>query len=322
MLRWLSSAVVVSLAVGAPVNAQQGEGVRTQALVTVVGKSPAPTGASDVMVTVAGHKQPLSAWAPVAPANAQVALLIDDGLRESIGRNLSDIQNFLKGLPQGMEVLIGYMQNGTVMVTQPFTTDHESAAASIRLPQGIPGESASPYFCLSDFVKKWPGADQVDPNAPSGLQGTGSAPHGKARFVMMITNGVDPYNGSTSVMNQDSPYVNQAITDSQRAGVAVYSIYFTDAGIRGGSANMSGQSYLEQVTQATGGRNYYEGIGNLVDMAPFLKEFVGTLGRTYVATFEAPPGKNDRDLVQFKIASSVKRSKLRGPQEVLPGNAE
>ena len=73
----------------------------------------------------------------------------------------------------------------------------------------------------------------------------------KARFILMLTNGVDPYNGSTSIMNQGSPYVDNAIADAQRAGVTVYSIYFGDAGMAGGSVNNSGQDYLNQIAQAT-----------------------------------------------------------------------
>ena len=73
----------------------------------------------------------------------------------------------------------------------------------------------------------------------------------KARFILMLTNGVDPYNGSTSIMNQGSPYVDNAIADAQRAGVTVYSIYFGDAGMAGGSVNNSGQDCLNQIAQAT-----------------------------------------------------------------------
>src|ERR1019366_7389880 len=40
----------------------------------------------------------------------------------------------------------------------------------------------------------------------------------KARFILMLTNGVDPYNGSTSIMNQGSAYVDNAIADAQRRG--------------------------------------------------------------------------------------------------------
>ena len=286
----------------------------------------APARAGDLTVTVNNRKEPLSAWVPVSPASAQVALLIDDGLRESVGRELSTLKKFIQALPAGTEVLIGYMQNGRVVEVQPFTADHQAAAAALRLPQGIPGSSASPYFCLSDFVKKWPGAQadgaQADavPTIARGA-GTGAAGTGKARFVLMITNGVDPYNGSTSIANQDSPYVQAAVTDSQRAGVAVYSIYYGDAGIRGGGASFSGQSYLQQVADATGGRNYYEGTGNPVSIAPFLTQFQQAMMGTYIATFDTPAGRESKDLVRVKLASDTK-AKLHAPESVRPGNVE
>ena len=48
------------------------------------------------------------------------------------------------------------MQNGRVIPAADFTTDYDAAAQSLRIPVGSPGLSASPYFCLSDFVKRWP----------------------------------------------------------------------------------------------------------------------------------------------------------------------
>lgn len=314
-------AVVAALVASTGARAQNEEGmVPTQVLVSVEAKSQPPASASDVMMQVDGRKVPLSGWAPVAPAGAQVALLLDDGLRESVGRNLDSLRAFVKGLPPSIEVLVGYMQNGRVVDAQPFTTDHAAAANAVRLPQGVPGESASPYFCLSEFVKRWPGGG----GAVSSSEGTiqrGGQPRGtgKARFVLMITNGVDPYNGSTSLSNQNSPYVDAAITDSQRAGVAVYSIYFTDAGIRGPSASLSGQSYLQELADGTGARNYYEGMGNPVDMTPFLKEFTAAIAKTYVASFEAPA--KGRDMVRLKVSSNSK-AKLHAPSEVQPGNLE
>ena len=130
--------------------------------------------------------------------------------RTSVGRQLPDLKNFITSLPAGVEIFVGYMQNGRVVPAQDFTTDHAAAAANLRLPLGSPGISASPYFCLSDFIKKWPGGSSED--------GTLLAP--KARFVMMLTNGVDPYNGSTSPMNQNSPYVDNA--DSQTHNVLAW----------------------------------------------------------------------------------------------------
>jgi hypothetical protein len=190
---------------------------------------------------VNGKEEPLTGWSPIPPNGVQIALLIDDGLRESVGRELPALKSFVNGLPPGTQIFIGYMRNGTVVAAQPFTTDHAAAAANFRLPLGSAGVSASPYFCLSEFVKHWP-----------------TDTRNGARFVMMITNGVDPYNGSTSVMNQDSPYVQEAITDAQRAGVSVSSIYYADAGFRGGRGSFSGQSYLSQTGDDTGGRAYYQ----------------------------------------------------------------
>lgn len=296
----------------------QNEGVPTQALVAVEGKSAPP---QQVTVEVQGKKAPVSSWQPISPAHTQVALLIDDGLRESIGRNLNEVKSFIQGLPPGTEVLVGYMRNGTVATAQPFTTEHDQAAAALRLPLGVPGESASPYLCLSDFLRHWPGeAPQANGAPPTILPGTPQG-SGTARFVLMITNGVDPYNGSTSVLNQDSPYVQAAATDAERAGVPVYTLYFGDAGIRGPSANFSGQNYLQQVAAASGGQNLYQGSISLPDLLPYLKEFTASLARTYVVTFEAPRSESSRPrLLRLKV--SAPHTKLRAPQAIQPGNRE
>jgi len=285
-------------------------------LVNIEPKSVPPANASVLTVSVNDHKEALSDWAPVAPGNAQVALLIDDGLRESIGRELDNLRNFVRGLPPGVEVMIGFMQYGHVVSDQPFSSDHQLVATGIHLPAGMPGMSASPYICLSDFVKKWPSS-----GASSSASGFSTSSQHKARFVLMLSNGVDPYNGSTSIMNQDSPYVTAAITDSQRAGVAVYAIYFGDAGIRGASADNSGQSYLSQLTQGTGGVSLWEGVGNPVSMAPFLTTFAHSIAETYIATFIAPTGKDpQRDMVRVKFTAP--KTKLHAPESVRPGNQE
>jgi hypothetical protein len=317
MKRLLLSALVLAsaLTLGLPVRGQEGL-LPTQALVNVDAKSTPPESASALTVSVNDHKEPLTAWAPVDPGNAQVALLIDDGLRESVGREINNLRSFVSSLAPGVEIMVGFMQYGHVVAELPFTADHAQAATTLHLPEGMPGMSASPYLCLSDFVKHWPGA------GGSSSVGMGGAPvQHRARFVLMLTNGVDPYNGSTSVMNQTSPYVDAAVSDSQRAGVAVYAIYFGDAGIRGGSADNSGQDYLAQLTEGTGGVNFWQGVGNPVSMAPFLTMFQHAVAETYVATFNAPTGKDQqRDMVHVKFSAA--KAKLRAPEKVLPGNHE
>jgi hypothetical protein len=318
MTRPLTSALLLAsaLALSLAAHAQQEGLVPTQALVNVDAKSTPPASASALTVAVNDRKQPLTAWSPVAPANAQVALLIDDGLRESVGRELDSLRSFVRTLAPGVEVLVGYMQYGHVVADQSFTTDHALAASTLHLPAGMPGMSASPYLCLSDFVRNWP---ESGPSASSSSPGP-SLRH-KARFILMLTNGVDPYNGSTSIMNQGSPYVDNAIADAERAGVTVYTIYFGDAGMMGGSVNFSGQDYLNQIAQATGGVNLWQGVGNPVSTAPFLQQFQHAIAETYIATFNAPLGNNpERDLVRVKFTAA--KTKLHAPEEVRPGNQE
>ncbi len=287
------------------VQAQEGP-VPTQALVTIDSKSNAAPDQQQVTLKVNNRATPLIGWKAAQATNGagvQVAMLIDDGLRESVGRQIDDLKAFIQKMPAGTQVYLGYMQNGHVLTVQDFTTDHAAAAAKIRLPNGVPGMSVSPYFCLSDFVKRWPEGPQ-------------------ARFVMMITNGVDPYNGSDSALNQDSPNVKNAQEDAERAGVAVYSIYYADAGLamRGMAASNSGQNYLTQVAQATGGVAYSEGDHSPVAMTPFLREFQTAITETYIASFSA--AANRGKLVSMKFSTNAPKTKLRTADAIVPGNVE
>jgi hypothetical protein len=290
----------------------QNEGLLpTQTLVRAESKMNVIPDATAITLQLDGKSAHLTSLTAVQPSGVQIALLIDDGLSRSAGVQLNDLRDFARNLPPDTELLVGYMTNGRVLVEQPFTTDHAAAVEKIRIPMGLPGQSASPYFCLSEFVKRWPGATE------------GNTSRNKARFVMMITNGVDPYNGSTSISNQDSPYVQAAIDDAQRAGVAVSSIYFRDAGYRGGSASLSGQSYLKQLADATGGEAYYEGTYSPVALKPYLSQFQHAIAETYIATFPAPAGAGGRQrLVRLKMNTSTPKLKLRHAEEVRPGNIE
>jgi hypothetical protein len=291
----------------------QEAGTPTQALITLDSKTPAILAAKDVTAKVDNRLTSLTNLSAVPANGAQVALLIDDGLRTSVGRELNALRSFITTLPAGTEIFVGYMQNGRVVPGTDltgFTADRATAAQSLHLPTGIPGSSASPYFCLSDFVKNWPSVAEGQMSQQS------QQPTRKARFVLMITNGVDPYNGSTSILNQNSPYVDAAVTDAQRAGVPVYSIFFSDAGFGRGRGTFSGQSYLSQLAQGTGGVAYYLGQGNPVSLDPYLKQFQQAMTETYVATF---PVDTNKKMVSLKLGTDLPKTKLRGPDQVRPG---
>ncbi len=279
--------------------------VATQATISVESKQPAPLDPAKVKVEVNGHETSLTGLTRIPPASAQIAILIDDGLRSSFGAQLDDLKKFLRELPEGTQVLVGYMQNGSVVAPGGFSVDHAAAASQVRVPLGSSGISGSPYFCLSDIAKHWPG----------GRRGP--------RFVLMLTNGVDLYNGSTSLTNQDSPYVEAAQEDAERAGIAVYAIAYTDAGIGGGDASFSGQSYLQQVAQATGGQSFYIGRGNPVSLRPFLAQFRSAIAESYTATFMASSNHEKAGtLTRLKITTSQPKLKIHAPEAVHPGMTE
>jgi hypothetical protein len=148
----------------------------------------------------------------------------------------------------------------------------------------MPGSSASSYFCLSDLAKNWPSKDR-----------------GARREVVMVTDGVDNYERR---LDFDDPYVLAAIDDSVRAGLVVYSIYWLNQGLvdRNMYANNTGQSLLNEVTEATGGKNLWNGIGNPVSLQPFFEELASSLGNQYELGFSAPMvGKPAAENLKLKI---------------------
>lgn len=303
----LSAALIAAMSLPSLAQEMPMEGpVHTTALVGVKAKNGEALNPAMLKLQVNGHETPITSVRPVTAQAPQIAILIDDGLRSSFNLQLKDLANFINQLPPRAQVLVGYMQNGTVRsAMKGFTNNHEQAVSELRIPMANPGMSASPYFCLSDFVKHWPSTQR----AP--------------RFVLMITNGVDLYNGRPSLTNQDSPYVQSAQEDAQRAGVAVYSIYFSNAGFRGGYGSFSGQSYLQQIGDATGGDLFNQGPITPVNIGPFLTQFQKAIAESYTVGFmaNARSGRNNA-LAEIKLKTSQPGVKLRAPDAVRPGVAE
>lgn len=281
----------------------QVEGPRpTEVLIRAEGKGnsrPPRLQASDVKLQVGGQQIPLTALRPLTGQGSgqqvEVALLIDDGLRGNFGTELGDIERFVKSsVGPNVQIGVGYMRNGGAEFVNGFSNDPEVAARSIRIPIGGGGVSGSPYFVVSDLVKHWP----THSNA--------------AHVVLMITNGIDYYNGSVSPLNQDSPYVNQTITDAQRAGVPVYSIYYGRRAVNSGAGSFSGQSYLSKVAQETGGISFANGTINPVSLQPFFNDFNRALAQTYAASFPLAA----RRLERLRVSTSVPDVKLRAAAQV------
>jgi hypothetical protein len=262
-----------------------------RAVVTILskqhGESPASVSQKDMSIKVNGKESTVTSWAPIRgpEAKLELVILIDSSARNSLGSQFSDIEHFINGLPPNTKAAIAYMINGRAAFVGPLTADHAAVLRALHLPGGSPGSSASPYFCLSDLAKNWPSGDR-----------------GARREVVMVTDGVDNYERR---FDPEDPYVQAAINDSVRAGLVVYSIYWLNQGLADNTmyANNDGQNLLTQVTEATGGKNLWMGIGNPVSMQPFFEELARRLDNQYELGFSARlDGKPAAETLKVKVA--------------------
>jgi hypothetical protein len=190
------------------------------------------------------------------------------------------------------------MQNGRAVPTQTFTSDHEAAAKTLRLPLGLPGGNGSPYFVISDLAKKWPATEPA-----------------ARREILMITDGVDRYSG-TRFFDPNDPYFQTAIRDAQKAGIIIYSIYYRGAGRLDRSlwVTDNGQNYLVGLSQATGGRCYLEGFGNPVSLSPFLDDLSHRLQNQYELGFLN--ARNSKEaLAEVKVKVQVPGLEVETPEK-------
>ncbi len=274
---------------------------QARAVVTVLSNNEIPGGIPQdaLHLKVDGKDSNITGWTQLRSPQSKVEMvvLIDDGARGSLGTQMNDIAKFIQGLPPDAQVAVAYMENGRAAFAGPLTADHGGVMKELHLPMaGMPGVSASPYFCLSDLAKNWPSNDA----------------HAR-REVVMVTDGVDYYEMH---YDPEDPYVQAAINDAVRARLIVYSIYWRNAGRFDNTdyAANDGQNLLAQLTQATGGNSYWMGNGNPVSLEPYFADISRRLDNQYELDFMAPMGsKPQMETLKLKVSANAK---IDAPQQV------
>lgn len=301
LIAFAAATVLAASPAFAQKNAQQGQG---RAVVTILPSAKngdvSQVPAQDLKVKVNGKDSTVTSFTPLQENNSPVelVLLLDGGARTSLGSQFTDITKFVKEMPPNSRMAIAYMENGRAAFASQLSSNADDVLKGLRLSTGVPGENASPYFCLSDLAKNWPSHDRT-----------------ARREVLMITDGVDNYERR---FDPEDPYVQKAISDSVRSGLVVYSIYWKNMGRINASwyETNAGQNLLLMVTQATGGNSYWEGVGNPVSLTPYLQDLRRRLNHQYELSFTAP--SNGKPEVQtMKIDLHVPSAKVDAPQRVL-----
>jgi hypothetical protein len=287
---------------------QQGEG---QVVVTVLPRQPGALPSSvanqDFAVTVNGRNARVTAWTPYRdPADKmELVLLIDGSARMSLGREMGDMERFVDSLPPNIKAGIAYMENGEAVFAGPLSADHAQVLRNLHLPGGTPGSDGSPYFCLSDLAKRWPSQDA-----------------GARREVVMITDGVDRY---AERYDPNDPYMLAAIEDATRARLVVYSIYWTNQGFEDGTSyeNIAGQNLLLELTSATGGKSFWQGMGNPVSFTRYFDELIRRFQNQYELGVSAPLGSKPQvETLKLKLSAPGTEVDVPGQVYMTPGVAK
>lgn len=197
-----------------------------------------------------------------------LAILMQDDLASSVSTESKGIANFVRHLPNGTRVMVGYIRSGSLDVRRKFTTDLEKAAAGVRPPMAL--ASASPFNPYVEVIEA--------------LRRFDSQPLGR-RAIVLVSDGVDTSRGLDSSSPGLSLDLQRAINEAQRRSVSVYSIYVPSAGGSGDLLGLNGQSCLERLSKETGGLAFFEGTGAPVSFDPFIKEIDASISMQIALTY-------------------------------------
>lgn len=202
-----------------------------------------------------------------APLN--LAILIQDDLTSQVGNELNVTRDFIRSLPEGSRVMVAYITAGSLQVRQPFTTDVNRAAKSLRIP--IASTSASPfnpYLEVIDALKKF----------DSSWKGHNA--------VLLISDGLDVSRGFDATSAGHTLDIDRTIKEANRRNVAIYSFYAPSVGLTSRSylAASYGQSSLNRVAQETGGRAFFQGSTGFVTFDSYFDRLRAELNRQSAAS--------------------------------------
>jgi hypothetical protein len=226
----------------------------------------------DLLLREDGDVQELLSLRGPSDSPITLAVLLQDDLVSSIGTEAKGIGEFVRTLPAGSRVMIGYIRNGSLDIRRKFTSELDRAAAAVRPPMGV--ASAAPYNPFVEIVE--------------GLRRFDSQAQGR-RAMIVVSDGLDLSHGVDSSGPGQSIDLDKAITEAQRRGVAIYSIYAPPAAAFSGNQLLlaNGQSCLLKLSEDTGGRAFFQGLGAPISFDPFMKEISASLDRQIALTYRS-----------------------------------
>lgn len=200
----------------------------------------------------------------IEPLN--LAILIQDDLVPQVGNELGVTRDFIRSLPQGSQVMVAYITTGALQVRQPFTTDLEKAARSLRIPTASTASSPfNPYVEVIEALRKFDSSNR------------------NANALLLISDGLDTSRGFDSTAAGHTLDIERAIREANKRHVSVFSFYAPSVGLTSHSrlAASYGQSSLNRISNETGGRAFFQGSSGFVTFNSYFDRLRETLNRQY-----------------------------------------
>lgn len=178
-----------------------------------------------------------------------LAILIQDDLIPRVGNEIKVTKDFIRSLPDGSQVMVGYIRSNSLEVRQKFTSDVEAAANSLRIPVG--SSSASSYDPYNQVLEALKLFDKESKNTNA---------------ILLISDGLDLSEGLDSSSILSSTDLERSIKRANEKNVVVYSFYAPSVGVSSNNRYFSslGQSSLVKLTDKTGGKAFFQGSTSFV----------------------------------------------------------
>lgn len=200
----------------------------------------------------------------IEPLN--LAVLIQDDLISQVANEIGVTKDFIRSLPEGSQVMVGYITAGTLQVRQPFTTDLEKAAKSLRIPTSSRSSAPfNPYVEVIEALRKF--------------ESSGT----NANALLLISDGLDTSRGFDSTAAGHTLDIERTINEANKRHVSIFSFYAPSVGLTSRShlAASYGQSSLNRVSKETGGRAFFQGTSGFVTFDSYFSRLRETLNRQY-----------------------------------------
>jgi hypothetical protein len=203
----------------------------------------------------------------VAPIN--LAILIQDDLVSQVDNELAATKDFIRSLPLGSRVMIGYVTSGSLQVRQPFTDDLEQAAGSLRiLRSSTAATSFNPYVEVIEGLRKF-----------DGVQGP--------KALLLISDGLDTSRGFDSTAAGNTVDLRRAISEAEKRDVKIYTFFAPSVGLSSRSrlAASYGQSSLNRLADETGGKAFFQGSTGFVSFDSHFRRLRQMLNDQYARAY-------------------------------------